>query len=218
MMELSLAGLGRPPRLLFLGAHSDDIEIGCGATAMGLMERFPECEVRWVVFSGQEVREGEARHAARQILGDGIRAQVEVLNFRDGFFPAQWAEVKARFEDLKGAFEPDLVFSHRGDDRHQDHRMVSELTWNTFRDHLILEYEIPKYDGDLGQPNVFVPVSEHHRRQKVELLMAAFGSQRPKTWFSESTFEGLMRIRGVECASPTGYAEGFYARKVTLGL
>jgi LmbE family N-acetylglucosaminyl deacetylase len=143
---------------------------------------------------------------------------VAVFGFRDSHFPYEGGAIKERFEELKARFTPDLVLTHRGDDRHQDHRVISELTWNTYRDHVILEYEIPKYDGDLGQPNVFVPVDDAVRTRKIELLMDAFRTQRDKRWFTASTFESLMRIRGIECASPTGFAEGFHARKLTLSF
>lgn len=205
-------------RVLCLGAHSDDAEIGCGGTILSMIAARPCTQVHWMVFSAAGPRADEARASADIFLNGAAHAEVEVLGFRDGFFPYQGAEIKERFEDVKRRFTPDVVFTHRGHDGHQDHRLLSELTWNTFRHHTVLEYEIPKYDGDLGQPNVFVPLNEEIRARKVELLMQHFGTQRSRTWFSPETFEGLMRLRGVECASPTGYAEGFHARKVTLDL
>lgn len=207
----------RPLSALLLGAHSDDIEIGCGGTLLALLGASPATRVRWVVFSGDGERAEEARASADAFLAEAEDATVDLHGFRDGFFPHHGAEIKERFEELKG-FAPDLILTHRGTDRHQDHRVISELTWNTFRNHLVLEYEIPKYDGDLGRPNVFMPLSEELRTRKVDLLLEYFASQRQKSWFTRETFEGIMRIRGIECASPTGYAEGFDARKITLGL
>jgi len=218
-------GLGRdgaaatPLRILALGAHSDDIEIGCGATLLSLIAAAPapSPSLRWVVFSAPGARADEARSSAASFLAGASNAALDLMDFRDGFFPYQGAEIKERFEELK-SFEPDVVFTHRWGDRHQDHRLVSELSWNTFRDHLVLEYEIPKYDGDLGTPNFFIPVTAAARLRKIDLLMEHFGTQRSKGWFTRETFEGLMRLRGVECASRTGYAEAFDARKITIGL
>jgi len=218
-MIVSLTGPRRgPSRILCLGAHSDDIEIGCGGALFTLLEASPDVEVQWVVFGAQGAREEEARRSAGIVLAGAARARVEVLGFPDSFFPYEGAAIKRQFEEIKAGFSPDLIFTHRGNDRHQDHRLVSELTWNTYRDHLILEYEIPKYDGDLGNPNVFVPVDERARARKLSVLMDVFCTQRDKRWFSPETFDGLMRIRGIECASPTGYAEGFHARKLTLNF
>jgi LmbE family N-acetylglucosaminyl deacetylase len=199
--------------VLVLGAHSDDIEIGAGGTIRWLFERFPEAKVRWVVFSAIGVREAEARHSAATIWNDSGRCRVDTHDFRDGFFPYEGGRVKEVFERLKSDAEPDLILTHHRDDLHQDHRVIAELTWNTFRNHVILEYEVPKYDGGLGSPNFFVPLSASVVDAKIEQLMRDFGTQRSKAWFTEETFRGLMRIRGVECRSPTGYAEGFYQRK-----
>jgi LmbE family N-acetylglucosaminyl deacetylase len=196
-------------RALVIGSHADDIEIGCGATLLQLgQER--ELDVHWVVLGATGERAEEARTSAA-----AYGVQAEVQGFRDAFFPYA-AEVKEYFEELKGRVDPDVVFTHHEGDRHQDHRLVAELTWNTFRDHVILEYEIPKYDGDLGRPNVFVPLEEEHARRKVELLLDSFPSQAGKRWFTEDLFMGLMRLRGMECNSPSGLAEGFYARKLSL--
>jgi LmbE family N-acetylglucosaminyl deacetylase len=212
--------LGLPPRgplsLLCLGAHADDIEIGCGGTVLRLIAERRRVTVDWIVLSGDARRAREARRSATRLLRGAAAIDVEVAEFRDGFFPFEGAAIKEQFERLKQRAKPDLVFTHRGDDAHQDHRMVSELTWNTFRDNCILEYEVPKYDGDLGRPNVFVPLSAGIRGRKVRHLMSAFPSQRSKRWYSASTFEGLMRLRGVECSAPDGYAEAFYARKLVL--
>ena len=205
-------------RILCLGAHADDIEIGCGGTLLHALRDNPCVHVRWVVLSASQPREDEARRSAERFLRCAADADVSVGRFRDGFFPYIGGEIKELFERLKAEPAPDIIFTHHGRDLHQDHRVVSELTWNTFRDHLILEYEIPKYDGGLLTPNLFVPVDDAARREKLRVLMDVFATQRDKRWFSESTFDGLMRLRGVESASPTGYAEGFHARKTTVQL
>lgn len=205
-----------PFRVLCLGAHSDDIEIGCGATLISLIEACPNCEIMWVVFSAAGERVEEARRSACLFTNGAQKRNIEVLNFRDGFFPYEGDQIKEYFESLKTRFVPDLVLTHYGNDRHQDHRLLSELSWNTFRDHMILEYEIPKYDGDLANPNLFVPLDQNARGRKINLLMDVFGSQRSKRWFSPETFDALMRLRGIECASPTGYAEAFHTRKMVM--
>jgi LmbE family N-acetylglucosaminyl deacetylase len=210
MLNLSLA---KAKRLLLLGAHSDDIEIGCGGTVLSLTQRNPKLEIGWVIFSADRTRAREALTSAQLFLKDASRSKIEVKNFRTSFFPVQEESIKDFFETLKRSFKPDIVFTHYREDRHQDHRVLSDLTWNTFRDHLILEYEIPKYDGDLGIPNLFVPLDDSVCREKVQNLCRVFGSQKSKHWFSEETFFSLMRLRGVECASR--YAEAFYCRKMT---
>ena len=202
--------------ILCLGAHCDDIEIGAGATILGFVADHPGMRVDWVVFSSTPTRAAEARACAGEFLGKAASANVHIHEFRDGFFPSEIRALKERFEALKADVSPDVVFTHYRDDRHQDHRIVSDLTWNTFRDHLVIEYEVPKYDGDLGQPNLFVPIDETRRRAKIDAILRLYHSQRDKTWFTADTFNGLMRIRGVECRSRTGYAEAFYARKVVL--
>jgi len=203
-------------KVLCLGAHSDDIEIGCGGTILRLGERYPGCEFHWVVFSALGIREAEARRAAELFAGArGLKGPL-LKTFPDGFMPFVGAEVKAVFEELKQAVSPDLILTHHRHDAHQDHRLLSELTWNTFRDHLILEYEIPKYDGDLGQPNVFVPLEQEVYQKKVRHIMDAFKSQHTKRWFEEETFLSLMRLRGMECNAPSSYAEAFYCRKLVL--
>lgn len=214
MIHLNLGSTPGPLRVLCLGCHSDDIEIGCGGTILRLAEQYPDCEFHWVVFSAIGVREAEARKAAALFAGPRLRGPL-LKTFRDGFMPFEGAQVKDVFEDLKSV-SPDLIFTHNRKDAHQDHRLIAELTWNTFRDHLILEYEIPKYDGDLGQPSVFVPLETSMVQTKIQHLMDVFGSQRSKRWFDEETFRGLMRLRGMECASPSGYAEAFYSRKMVL--
>ncbi len=201
-------------QVLCLGAHSDDIEIGCGGTVLRLASLYPDADFRWVVFSAPGIRKEEAESSAGRFLYGAGSKTIVVRSFRDGFFPYVGAEIKDFFEDLKNKVDPDIVLTHYGQDLHQDHRLVSELTWNTFRDHLILEYEIPKYDGGLGSPNVFVQLTKDERRRKIDLLLAEFRSQAGKKWFDEATFESLMRLRGVESNSPSGYSEAFYCRKL----
>ena len=208
---------GEPLKILCLGAHSDDIEIGCGAALMKILKEYTEVEVRWMVFSGGGLRAVEARTSADHWLRKAGKHKIGLHEFKDGFFPEAWAEIKESFELVKSVYSPDLIFTHFREDLHQDHRIISELTWNTFRNHGILEYEIPKYDGDLKQPNFYVPVSEETARDKVAALMNFFGTQKSRHWFSEELFLGLMRIRGMECCSPSGYAEGFHARKICMG-
>lgn len=218
-MSLRLAELGKQPlRVLCLGAHSDDIEIGCGGTILRLLEAQPSMHVEWVVFSSTDGRRREALRSADLFLKGVKSKNVAVRSYRDGFFPYLGAKIKQEFERLKKRVSPTLVFTHYRHDLHQDHRLLSELTWNTFRNHLILEYEIPKYDGDLGSPNVFSPLEETTCRKKAQLLQQAFRTQRSKQWFSDNTFLALMRLRGVEASSPTGFAEAFYARKISLSL
>lgn len=202
-------------RLLVLGAHSDDIEIGCGGTILTWLAG-GSFEVTWVVLGAGGVREVEARASAASFLEGATSSRIEIFGFRDGFFPYVGGAVKDGFEELKARVTPDVILTHRRDDLHQDHRTVAELTYNTFRDHLILEYEIVKFDGDLGAPNVFVPLEPGVVDRKIELLMKHFGSQRGKHWFDEETFRGLLRIRGLESAAPSRYAEGFYGRKLVL--
>lgn len=205
-----------PERVLCLGAHSDDIEIGCAGTLLRLTEGERPLEVTWVVFSAEGRREQEAQASARAVLDRAKSAEIELQRFRDGFFPSQMAAIKDYFEALKQRVAPDLIFTHYRNDLHQDHRVIAELTWNTFRDHLILEYEIPKYDGDFGAPNVFVTLDEAHCRRKIDLLLTHFGSQRDRRWFSEDLFRAVLRLRGMEANAPDGYAEAFYGRKVVL--
>lgn len=213
LIPLKLSGV---TRVLCLGAHSDDIEIGCGGTVLRLIESSDKLEFYWMVLSSNPERAKEAERSASAFLRKASAKTIEVKSFKDGFLPYIGGQVKECFEELKTAFVPDVIFTHFRHDLHQDHRLVSELTWNTFRNHLILEYEIPKYDGDLRSPNFFVPMSESIRRRKVQGLMRYFGTQRDRRWFSEDLFNGLMRLRGIEAASPTGYAEAFHCRKMVL--
>jgi len=205
-----------PLRVLCIGAHSDDIEIGCGGFVLQLLRAHRRVDITWVVFSAAGTREQEARRSAALFTRRARRTTVIISAFRDGFFPYEGAAIKEVFESLKTIQGPDIVLTHYRDDRHQDHRVLSDLTWNTFRDHLVLEYEIPKYDGDLGVPNLFVPLDPAIGQRKVTYLQRAFGSQRVKHWFDGQTFTGLMRLRGMECRAPGGFAEAFYARKVVL--
>jgi LmbE family N-acetylglucosaminyl deacetylase len=217
VFQLPLASNGRDLRhVLALGCHADDIEIGCGATLLALTRARPHAHITMVVLSAAGRRAEEARASAASLLASAATAEVIVHEFRDGFFPYVGDEIKEVFEQLKARLDPDVVFTHTRDDLHQDHRLVCELTWNTFRDHLILEYEIPKYDGDLGSPNVFVPVPAEAARDKARLTVEAFASQQSKDWFDEELFLGLMRVRGMEARSPSGYAEAFTCRKLSL--
>jgi LmbE family N-acetylglucosaminyl deacetylase len=208
---------GEPLRLLCLGAHSDDIEIGCAGAILRLIAETADLRVQWCVFSATGARIDEARRAAADLLQGAGEAEIAIHGFRDGLFPAELAELKSRFEALK-AFRPSLILTHCRGDLHQDHRTVSEMTHNTFRDHLVLEYEIPKYDPDLGNPNLFVPIEAEIAERKIALLMTHFGSQRSRGWFSADTFRAMLRLRGIGCQSPSGFAEAFYCRKAVLGL
>jgi len=217
MLPLGLDKLSDGPRhALFLGAHSDDIEIGCGGTILRLARQFPDLGFHWIVFSGGGGRADEARRSADKFLEGAGKRSIVVRDFRNGFFPYVATEIKEFFEELKGQLSPDVIFTHYREDLHQDHRLLAELTWNTWRDHWILEYEIPKYDGGLGSPNAFVPLSEDQCTRKIDLLMECFGSQRSKTWFTEDTFRAIMRLRGIESNAPSGSAEAFYCRKLIL--
>jgi LmbE family N-acetylglucosaminyl deacetylase len=204
-----------PLKILCLGSHSDDIEIGCGGTILRLLSCNQNVEVVWVVFSSSKEREREARKSAGLFLGQAKQKEIIVKDFRDSFFPFEGAKIKDFFEELKRV-SPDLILTHNGKDAHQDHRLIAELTWNTFRDHLILEYEIPKYDGDMGQPSVFVTLESEVCQRKVGYIMDAFQSQHTKHWFQKDTFLSLMRLRGMECNAPSGYAEALHCRKLVL--
>ncbi|MCO6455839.1 MAG: PIG-L family deacetylase [Pirellulaceae bacterium] len=209
-------GLERIESVLCLGAHPDDIDIGCGGTLLRIGQRNPRLCVEWIVFSGEGVRAEEARHSPAELLGPRAEVRVVVETFRDRCFPACWEQLKARFDLLGRAASPQLILTHRLEDAHQDHRLIAELTWQTFRDHWILEYEVPKYEGDLGQPNVFVPLSADEARHKAERTYAAFPSQHAKRWFTPETMLALARLRGIEAAAESGYAEGFTCRKLVL--
>ena len=205
-----------PLKLLCLGAHADDIEIGCGGTIMRLATEVLDLIVRWIVFSGVGSRAAEARNSAATFLENVAEKQIEVLRFRDGYFPFQGADIKDCFETVKRDFDPSLILTHWQGDAHQDHRLVVELTHNTFRDHFVLEYEIPKYDGDLGNPAFYVPLTQAQLQRKLETIGRHFPSQRGRSWFSEETFLAMARLRGIGCNAPEGLAEAFYVRKIVF--
>lgn len=211
--EVRLTGLRS---VLCLGAHADDIEIGCGGTILRLMEENPGLEVHWVVLSAPGGRSSEAQNSAANLLGAARQSDVRVADFRETYFPYLGNEVKAYLAQLGLEVEPDLILTHWREDMHQDHRIVSELTWNTFRRHLILEYEVPKWDGDVGRPSVFMPLERSLCTRKVEQLLSAFPSQANKDWFTADVFWGLLRLRGMEARSPSGFAEAFHCRKLVL--
>jgi LmbE family N-acetylglucosaminyl deacetylase len=207
----------RPFRILALGAHCDDIEIGCGGTLLHLLAGHENLCFDWVVFTSNAVRAREAEASAERFLRGAKEKRVAIKQFRNGYFPDQWAAIKDEFEALKAELDPDLIFTHYQRDLHQDHRTIAELTWNTFRDHMILEYEIVKYDSDLGSPNFFVPLDAATAQQKARAVVEAFPSQRDKRWFTEDTFLALTRLRGVQSAARSGHAEAFYAQKICAG-
>jgi len=206
-----------PLKVLCLGAHCDDIEIGCGGTILRLREWYPKLEIRWLVLSSNEERRAETFASATRFGLVESDKSVHIEAFRDGYLPYEGAEVKQAIHDHRSEFEPDVVFTHYRNDRHQDHRMVSDVTWNAYRDHLILEYEIPKWDGDLGTPNFFVPLDAAHVESKLSILQQEYCSQQMKESFRLEAFRGLMALRGVEAKSTGGYAEAFYSRKLVVG-
>lgn len=216
MRGLGLATPGERLSVLCLGAHSDDVEIGAGGTLLEWIARGVKVEATWCVLSAPGQRGEEAETSARAFLQGAASARIELQQFRDGYFPVERAAVKEWMQDLAQRLRPDVVLTHKSDDAHQDHRMVSELTWNAFRDQVVLEYEIPKWDGDLGRPNLYVPLAEATLERKLELLDIHFATQRSKDWFDPETFRGLARLRGMECRSAGRYAEGFVARKLAL--
>jgi LmbE family N-acetylglucosaminyl deacetylase len=218
MLPLTLNRADGPLTVLCLGAHADDIEIGAGGTILQLLERHPEARVLWVVLSATPIRALEAHAAAGAFLAKASAPEVIVEDFRDGFFPTEFSRLKELFEGIKARFQPSVVFTHHRIDAHQDHRTVAELTWNTFRDHLILEYEIPKYDPDIGNPNLFVPLTAAQAAAKVDALMTHFSTQRARRWFAPGTFEALLRLRGLQAAAPSGLAEAFHAPKFHVGF
>jgi LmbE family N-acetylglucosaminyl deacetylase len=219
MVDFSLGSAERPlRRILCLGSHCDDIEIGCGGTLLRLLREHDDLEVYWLVFSSTPIRKKEAARSANLFLADAKKKKVVIRNYRDRFFPSQSVQIKGTFDKLKEHFDPDLVLTHYRHDLHQDHRVINELTWNTFRNHLILEYEIPKYDGDLGNPNFFVGLDRATCEQKAKHILDAFASQRTKQWFTADTFLALQRIRGVESNAQGQYAEAFYCRKLFFNM
>lgn len=202
--------------ILALGAHCDDIEIGCGGTLLKIFDQYKIQQIKWIVFASNEQRKKEAINSAEAFLKDIPNKEIVVLNYRDAFLSASVFEIKEYFETIKKDFNPDLVFTHYRDDRHQDHKLLSDLAWNTFRSHLIFEYEIPKYDGDLGIPNCFFHIDSDLTNKKVDIILNSFISQQNKHWFDKETFLSLMRIRGMESASTTKYAEAFHVRKLIM--
>lgn len=205
-----------PKSILLIGAHCDDIEIGCGGTVLNLIEKYPDAHFEWIVFSSSTIRAQEATISAEILLKKAGSKNIQIRNFCNGYFPYIGAQIKDYFESLKSTINPDLIFTHHLDDRHQDHRTLAELTWNTFRNHLIFEYEIPKYDGGLTTPNFFIPVSQINANKKISVLMNCFITEASKPWFTSETFAAMLRLRGVESNSPTGLAEGYYCRKITF--
>lgn len=213
MLDLVLRTAREPRQILCLGAHCDDIEIGCGGSLLSLQES-ARVRIDWVVCSGSEQRRQETRSAMVKLIAPEARGELISGDFPDGYFPSSYGALKEFIEAVKRQVQPDLILCHERDDRHQDHRVVNELVWNTFRDHVVLEYEIPKWDGGLGQPNVYVPISDAQARSKIAALLESHGTQRNRDWFSSETFMALLRLRGIECRSPTGLAEAFHARKL----
>jgi LmbE family N-acetylglucosaminyl deacetylase len=217
MLHFTIDTSSKGPTILLLGAHCDDIEIGCGGTVGRMVQRYPSARIVWVTLSSDAVRAPETRAAAARVLAGAADAEVRIEKFRASYFPYDGAALKDYFEGLKPV-RPDLIITHARQDLHQDHRVVNELTWNTFRNHLILEYEIPKFDGDLGTPNVFVPLSAEDMKRKCDTLTECFPSQTARYWFTRGTFEALARLRGIECNAPEGYAEAFYGRKLSFAI
>ena len=217
MLKLELSRQKRGPlKVLCLGAHSDDIEIGCGGTILKLIEQYRTLMFYWVVLGAEKKRKKEARQSADAFLAGVKDKTIIIREFRDGFFPYAGGRIKEYFEKLKLKVDPDLIFTHYRNDLHQDHRLVSELTWNTYRDHMILEYEIPKYDGDLGSPNFFVHLDHSFCNRKIKHILNSFKTQSENHWFTKDTFLSLLGLRGIESNAPESYAEGFYCRKIIL--
>jgi LmbE family N-acetylglucosaminyl deacetylase len=206
----------RATRILCIGAHCDDIEIGCGAALRVLQRQARGAVIDWVILGGTAKRRAEAQQSMRMLVRPACRGRLQFGDFADGVLPAAYREVKGLFESLKRRPTPDLILCHEREDRHQDHRLVNEMVWSTFRDHLILEYEIPKWDGGLGQPNVYIPVSRRDVARKLDTLMKCYASQSDRDWFTRETFLALLRLRGIECRAPSGYAEAFHGRKIHL--
>ena len=216
MHPLRFANFAQRPTILCLGAHCDDIEIGCGATLVRWSREYPNARFVWVVFSSDDLRSSETRAAAARLLGAAANVDLRFHRFRDTRMPVELERIGEVFNDLKASVQPDVILTHHLSDRHQDHRLIAELTWNSFRRHLVLEYEIPKYEGDLGQPNVFVPLAPEDLERKVACLVECYPSQRAREWFAADTFRALARLRGIECAAPAGFAEAFHGRKLSL--
>jgi LmbE family N-acetylglucosaminyl deacetylase len=214
-LDLAKSQKGRL-EVLCIGAHCDDIEIGCGGTVLALQRRYPGCRVHWLILTSVPARRSEALGAARAFVKPACRGETLVCDLPDGMLPGHLVPVKERFEALKALVDPDLILTHHGLDRHQDHSLVSQVTWQTFREHMIWEYEIPKYDGDLLTPNMYVPLSAKTAARKIRVIVKAFASQRGKPWFTADNLLAMMRLRGLECRSPSGLAEGFHCRKLVF--
>ncbi len=204
------------PKILLLGAHPDDIEIGCGGTILRITKETPDAQCHWVVFSGNSQRREEAQKSATSFLKDCNKKKIIIENFRDSFFPFEGSKIKEYFEKLKSEFSPDIILTHYSNDAHQDHRLISDLTWNTFRNQLILEYELPKYDGDIGHPNVFVNLEGKYVTEKIDNICSFFQSQQNKQWFDKETFRAILRLRGIECNASSKLAEAFYCKKAIM--
>jgi len=216
MLRANFFSRNRELKALCLGAHPDDIEIGCGGTVLRIIEEAPHALFFWVVFSGNQKRIKEARESAKVFLNGAKSKKIVVHQIRESYFPFAGASIKDCFERLKQEFTPDVVFTHYRNDAHQDHRLISDLTWNTFRDNLIMEYEIPKYDGDLVTPNLYVHLDEPHVKKKIDSILGNFATQKEKPWFTEETFRSVLRIRGIESNAPSGYSEAFHCRKIVV--
>lgn len=216
MIALDIKRIGEMSTVLCIGAHCDDIEIGCGGTLLRWAREYPSVRFIWAIFGREPDREAESRAAAAMLLEGAAAYELNFFDFKPSYFPSQQGSIKDAFEQIKRTISPDVVFTHRIEDRHQDHALLGNLTWNTFRSHLILEYEIPKYEGDLGRPNLFVPLDTADVERKISILMGAFPTQHPRRWFTADTFRGLARIRGIECAANDGFAEAFSARKMWI--
>ena len=218
MRSLPFARPGQRLSVLCLGAHSDDIEIGAGGTILHMISGGALLDVHWCVMSSSSDRATEARASADDFLAGALSKTIEIANFEDSYFPSQTRELKAWLNALRGRISPDIIFTHARHDAHQDHREINQLTTNVFRDHLVLEYEIPNWDGDLTERNVYLPLPAEIMQRKTELLLKHFGTQRSKDWFDEDTFRGLARLRGMECRAPSRFAEAFTVRKLMLGM
>jgi LmbE family N-acetylglucosaminyl deacetylase len=216
MLRLNVSGIDKELKILCIGAHSDDIEIGCGGSILRLLKEHPHSHVYWIVFSADRNRAIEARQSADLFLAEAKQKTVVIKEFHDSFFPYVGGEIKEYFRTLVKICEPDLIFTHYRHDLHQDHRLLAELTWNTFRNHLILEYEIPKWDGDLGQPNFFIDIEKRILEKKISIIIETFQSQKKREWFTQDIFTSLMRLRGMESKSLSHYAEAFYCRKILI--
>lgn len=216
MLKVNLFKNKKNPKILFLGAHSDDIEIGCGGTILKFIKDVPKAQYRWIIFSGDKIRAAETLKSASVFLAEAKSKQIDVYNFKESYFPFIGAQIKDSFEKLRKDFNPDIIFTHYTKDAHQDHKLISKLTWNTFRDHFICEYEIPKYDGDLHNPNLYVCLDQMTVNKKISILCNSFKTQKEKQWFSEETFKSIMRLRGIESNSYSTYSEAFYCPKICL--